>query len=138
MCTDHPTTYSIIVQLHTGSLVKKSKIRGVKIESLKLPSVVDFAVGEFIASVIIQCSNSTLFLLHLSLLPSPPLSSFLSLSLSIEPTRSHDWDSVVSCHAGHSSAQTWSLQKCVIGRHSLSSKHADSGARPVVSSTKYM
>ena len=33
--------------------MKKSKIRGVKIESLKLPSVVDFAVGELVASVVI-------------------------------------------------------------------------------------
>ena len=69
---------------------------------------------------------------------SPSLSHLpLFLSLSAEPTRSHDWDSVVSCHAGHSSAQTWSLQKCVVGRHSLSSKHADSGARPVVSNRKW-
>ena len=59
--------------------------------------------------------------------------ALLSLCVFTESTRSHEWDSVVSCHAGHNSAQTWNLQKCVIGRHSLTSKHVDSGARPVVS-----
>ena len=86
-----------------------------KVETLKLPSVVDFAVGESVASAV--CAYSL-------------------LSLYTESTRSHEWDSVVSCHAGHSSAQTWNLQKCVIGRHSLTSKHVDSGARPVVSNKK--
>ena len=59
--------------------------------------------------------------------------ALLSLCVFTESTRSHEWDSVVSCHAGHNSAQTWNLQKCVIGRHALTSKHVDSGARPVVS-----
>ena len=37
----------ILVKLvHTGSLVKKSRTRGVKVESLKLPPVVDFAIGK--------------------------------------------------------------------------------------------
>ena len=109
--------------------MKKSRTSGVKIESLKLPSVVDFAVGELL--VVKANFFVLLFTMFRMLPPLPPLPP--THTNNPESTRSHDWDSVVSCHAGHSSAQTWSLQKCVIGRHSLTSKHVDSGARPVVS-----
>lgn len=44
--------YNKLSQFLPGLLVKKSRTRGVKIESLKLPSVVDFAVGELVAGVV--------------------------------------------------------------------------------------
>ena len=106
--------------------MKKSRTSGVKIESLKLPSVVDFAVGE----LVVKADFCPFIHMH----PLPPTTHTTTHTcMHTESTRSHDWDSVVSCHAGHSSAQTWNLQKCVIGRHSLTSRHVDSGARPVVS-----
>ena len=55
--------------------------------------------------------------------------ALLSLYVFTESTWSHEWDSVVSCHAGHNSAQTWNLQKCVVGRLMLTSKHVDTSGR---------
>ncbi|XP_064385749.1 WD repeat-containing protein 36-like isoform X4 [Halichondria panicea] len=79
------------MELSQGSLLKRSKVRGVKVETLKLPAVADFAA---------------------------------------ESVRADEWDGVVTCHAGHGSIQTWNLNKYTIGQHTLSSKHADLGAKP--------
>ena len=82
------------------------------------------------------CSRLVVSCQH-KLVPTPSPSSLCPsvppLPLFIESTRSHEWDSVVSCHSGHRSAQTWNFQNYVIGRHSLTSKHVESGARPLVS-----
>ena len=51
----------------------------------------------------------------------------------IETARAREWGGVVSCHLGHSSAQTWNLHNACIGDHTLRSKHAKQGARPQVS-----
>lgn len=48
----------------------------------------------------------------------------------LEMTRAREWDSVVTCHAGHRSAYTWNLHNHTIGKHKLRSQH--NNARPLV------
>ncbi|XP_072309482.1 WD repeat-containing protein 36 isoform X1 [Eucyclogobius newberryi] len=44
----------------------------------------------------------------------PPITNFCSA-----PSRQADWDSVVSCHRGRSSASTWNYHRCTMGNHHL-------------------
>jgi len=67
-------------EMSQGSLLKKSKSLGLRIEDLKLPSI-----------------------------------TFLDS----DPTRSSDWDNIVTCHAGSRIVQTWRLQNRCIGKHTL-------------------
>ncbi|XP_055015876.1 WD repeat-containing protein 36 [Boleophthalmus pectinirostris] len=45
----------------------------------------------------------------------PPITTFCSG----QGRRQSDWDSVVSCHRGRSSASTWNYQRCTSGAHRL-------------------
>ena len=47
-----------------------------------------------------------------------------------EMTRAQEWDSVVTCHAGFHSAQTWNMHNHAIGKHKLRSLHK--AAKPLV------
>jgi U3 small nucleolar RNA-associated protein 21 len=55
----------------------------------------------------------------------PPITAFAA-----EMTRAREWDSVVTCHAGFHSAQTWNLHNHAIGKHKLRSLHK--AAKPLV------
>lgn len=58
------------------------------------------------------------------------LSFSVCILFRVELTRAREWDSVVTCHAGHRSAQTWNLYNRTIGKHKLRSQHKT--AKPLV------
>ena len=86
---------AVVCSLSAGSVLRESHLRRVRVEELKLPPIVDFAV---------------------------------------ENSRADNWDSVVTCHTGGGglAARTWHLHHHCIGKHSLKSKFAADGAKPVV------
>ena len=44
---------------------------------------------------------------------------FNSLFYLSDPTRSNDWDNIVTCHSGSRIVPTWRLQNKCIGKHTL-------------------
>jgi U3 small nucleolar RNA-associated protein 21 len=62
----------------------------------------------------------------------PPVVAF-----DAEEIRENDWDNVVTCHWGHSVAQTWRLQNKSIGRHKLKPQYAPANSSATVATVSH-